>query len=239
MGANAVTTVPVYTAGEILTAANLNITNSGIPVFADSSARDAAFGGAGEKVLAEGQFAFLEDTDTTQFYDGSTWQTVGGGLVKIAGTTSFSAVSSFTLPTSTFTSAYKNYLLLVECEASGNGNNITLQVRSSGTTATTSYYGSLFSLSFTGSTQNLLSNNASSFTLTTSATTKMLFNLNLGAGFGQTGKSTVSGFCISENRVGASNFGGLHITSQNNDSLVFSVASGTITGNYEVYGYAL
>jgi hypothetical protein len=57
MGANAVTTVPVYTAGEILTAADLNITNSGIPVFADSSARDAAFGGAGEKVLAEGQYA--------------------------------------------------------------------------------------------------------------------------------------------------------------------------------------
>ena len=74
MGANAVTTVPVYTAGEILTAADLNITNSGIPVFADSTARDAAFGGAGEKVLAEGQFAFLEDTNATQFYDGSTWQ---------------------------------------------------------------------------------------------------------------------------------------------------------------------
>jgi hypothetical protein len=57
MGANAVTTVPVYTAGEVLTAADLNITNSGIPVFADSTARDAAFGGTGEKTLAEGQFA--------------------------------------------------------------------------------------------------------------------------------------------------------------------------------------
>jgi hypothetical protein len=38
MGANAVTTVPVYVAGEVLTAADLNITNSGIPVFADSTA---------------------------------------------------------------------------------------------------------------------------------------------------------------------------------------------------------
>jgi hypothetical protein len=37
MGANAVTTVPVYTAGEVLTAADLNITNSGIPVFASLS----------------------------------------------------------------------------------------------------------------------------------------------------------------------------------------------------------
>jgi hypothetical protein len=36
MGANAVTTVPVYVAGEVLTAADLNITNSGIPVFAST-----------------------------------------------------------------------------------------------------------------------------------------------------------------------------------------------------------
>jgi hypothetical protein len=76
MGANAVTTVPVYTAGEVLTAADMNITNSGIPVFADSTARDAAFGGTGEKVLAEGQFAFLEDSNSTQFYNGAAWQSL-------------------------------------------------------------------------------------------------------------------------------------------------------------------
>ena len=76
MGANAVTTVPVYTAGEVLTAADMNITNSGIPVFATSVTRDAAFGGSGEKTLAEGQFAYLEDTNTTQYYDGAAWVAV-------------------------------------------------------------------------------------------------------------------------------------------------------------------
>jgi hypothetical protein len=79
MGANAVTTVPVYVAGEVLTAADLNITNSGIPVFASSVERDAAFGGTGEKTLAEGQYAYLEDTNATQFYDGATWNAVAGG----------------------------------------------------------------------------------------------------------------------------------------------------------------
>ena len=80
MGANAQTSVPTFTAGEILTAANMNISaRTGIPVFADSTARDAAFGGTGEKTLAEGQFAFLEDTNATQVYDGSVWQAVGGG----------------------------------------------------------------------------------------------------------------------------------------------------------------
>lgn len=77
MGANAVTTVPVYTAGEVLTAADMNITNSGIPVFATTTTRDAAFGGAGEKTLAEGQFAYIEATNTTQYYDGAAWQAVG------------------------------------------------------------------------------------------------------------------------------------------------------------------
>ena len=76
MGANAVTTVPVYTAGEVLTAADMNITNSGIPVFATTVTRDAAFGGAGEKTLAEGQFAYIEATNTTQYYDGAAWQSV-------------------------------------------------------------------------------------------------------------------------------------------------------------------
>jgi hypothetical protein len=77
MGANAVTTVPVYTAGEVLTAADLNITNSGIPVFAGTTERDAAFGGTGEKTLAEGQFAYLESTNAVQYYDGAAWQSVG------------------------------------------------------------------------------------------------------------------------------------------------------------------
>ena len=96
MGANAVTSVPVYTAGENLTAADLNITNSGIPVFADSSARDAAFGGSGEKVLAEGQYAFLEDSDTTQFYDGASWQGIGGGMTLLSTTTLSGASTAIT-----------------------------------------------------------------------------------------------------------------------------------------------
>ena len=241
MGANAVTTVPVYTAGEILTAADLNITNSGIPVFADSSARDAAFGGAGEKVLAEGQFAYLEDTNTTQYYDGAAWEPVGvaPGLVKVAGTTTFSAVSSFTLPAATFTSAYKNYLLLVQCESSASGNNIIFQVRSGGTTATASYYGSVNRLLFTGSASDLLTNNASSLTLATSATPVMNFQLNLGGGFGQTGYSNITGFSVSNSGNGSATIGGSHAVAQNNDSAVFSVSAGTITGNYEVYGYSL
>lgn len=97
MGANAQTAVPAFTAGQVLTAAQMTQVNTGVPVFASSTERDAAFGGAGEKTLAEGQFAFLEDSDTVQFYDGSAWQTVGASSVKKV--ERFTASGTWTVPT--------------------------------------------------------------------------------------------------------------------------------------------
>ena len=76
MGANAVTTVPVYVSGEVLTASDLNITNSGVPVFATTVTRDAAFGGTGEKTLAEGQGCYIEGTGL-QIYNGTAWRPYG------------------------------------------------------------------------------------------------------------------------------------------------------------------
>lgn len=83
MGANATTFVPSYTSGEVLTAANLSVTNSGIPVFATTVTRDAAFGGTGEKTLAEGQFAYIEATNTTQVYDGAAWVALGAKVAQV------------------------------------------------------------------------------------------------------------------------------------------------------------
>lgn len=74
MGANAVTSVPVYASGQVLTAANLNITNSGVPVFATTATRDAAFGGTGEKTLAEGQVCYVEAAPKKlMIYNGTSW----------------------------------------------------------------------------------------------------------------------------------------------------------------------
>ena len=80
MGANAQIAVPSFTAGQVLTAAQQTQINTGIPVFATTVTRDAAFGGTGEKVLAEGQFAFTEDTNTTWFYTGAVWSPVSGNF---------------------------------------------------------------------------------------------------------------------------------------------------------------
>jgi hypothetical protein len=137
MGANAVTTVPVYTAGEVLTAADLNITNSGIPVFAGTSERDAAFGGTGEKTLAEGQFAYLETGNVTQYYDGAAWQPVAAGVFQVKSTTKTDTFSMSSLTfadvtglsvTITPTSATNKVLVMVDM-MTGNNTNAQLFAR--------------------------------------------------------------------------------------------------------------
>jgi hypothetical protein len=90
--ANEQTSVPLYAASEILTAANMNISaGTGVPVFATTVTRDAAFGGAGEKVLAEGQLCYLSASNIVQYYDGAAWATVGpaasgGKLLQLVST---------------------------------------------------------------------------------------------------------------------------------------------------------
>jgi hypothetical protein len=101
MGANASTAVPVYVSGQVLDAARLNLTNAGIPVFGGTATRDAAFGGTGEKTLAEGQFAYLEDTNTTQYYDGAAWQSVGASSAVVQ-VKSVTKTNTFTTTSTSF-----------------------------------------------------------------------------------------------------------------------------------------
>jgi hypothetical protein len=101
MGANAQTTVPSFTIGQVLTADQQNQSaRTGVPVFATTVERDAAFGGSGEKTLAEGQLAYLEDSDIVQYYDGSGWATVG--------------------PSGAFSAAYDSYRIVVSTAASSS-----------------------------------------------------------------------------------------------------------------------
>ena len=68
----------LFVAGEVLTAAQVNtyLQDQVIMRFADSAARDDAFGGAGEPVLAEGMFCYLLDTNEFLVYTGSIWTAV-------------------------------------------------------------------------------------------------------------------------------------------------------------------
>lgn len=138
MGANATTKVPSYAAGQVLTAADLSITNSGIPVFANSTDRTNSFGGTGEKTLAEGQFAYLEDDNKTYYYDGAAWKEVGAaaGLTLISNT-AHSAASTVSVD-NVFSSTYTNYRLIWQSSFSASLTP-TMRFRAGGTATTSSY----------------------------------------------------------------------------------------------------
>jgi hypothetical protein len=242
MGANATTFVPAYVSGEVLTAADLSVTNSGIPVFADSTARDNSFGGTGEKVLAEGQFAYLESTNVTQYYDGAAWQSVGvaPGLVFITGT-SFSAAATVSFPADTFTSTYENYRVIFNIASSSASNNIRFRMRAAGAdNSTANYYTGGFSVTYGGSTAvSATSGDTAGFLLGTATTVGNQIAMDvispkatansevLGIQVGASGASGAAGW-----------FGNAFLATTSFDSMTIYPTSGTITGSYKVYGYS-
>ena len=239
MGANAQTSVPTFTAGEILTAANMNISaRTGIPVFADSMARDAAFGGTGEKTLAEGQFAFLEDSDTTQYYDGSVWQAVGvaPGLVLVSSTTIGTTVSNVTV-TGAFSSAYDNYKIIVSGGTSSTNNTLRLVLGAT----TTGYYAGYHRITYTGPTLVTSSDiNSVAFTSIGYANANGL-NANIDLQSPNLAKNT---FCSSQNGQNATTgqsvvFNGFLNDTTQYTAFTLSITSGTLTGGtIKLYGYA-
>jgi hypothetical protein len=102
MGINAQTSVPKFTSGDVLTATNTNLLTNAPPVFSGTATRDAAFGGAGEKTLAEGQLCYLEDSDIVQYYSGSAWATVGPATSKIAQVVSTTLTTTFSRASATY-----------------------------------------------------------------------------------------------------------------------------------------
>lgn len=108
MGANAQTSVPTFTAGEVLTAADMNISaRTGIPVFATTVERDAAFGGTGEKTLAEGQICYIEAAPQRyQIYNGTAWKDFHVNYTDVSSTQTF---GGFTKGNATVVSKYTRY----------------------------------------------------------------------------------------------------------------------------------
>lgn len=247
MGLNAQTAVPTFTAGQVLTAAEMNQSaRTGVPVFATSVERDAAFGGAGEKTLAEGQLCYLEDTNVVQYYDGAAWATLGPtspGLTFLTGT-SFSAVTSFSLPNSTFTSSYVNYRLIVRVTALTADADFTMRMRASGTDNSSGQYNTmLVGIASSGVATNATADSATSWNVGELDAGIPGYSLVMDVINPQVATYTACHGTISMvNKAGNASIGRAGSWWMNNtgsfDSLSFisSVAS-SITGTYRVYGY--
>jgi hypothetical protein len=239
MGANASTAVPLYASGQVLDAARLNLTNSGVPVFSGTATRDAAFGGSGEKVLAEGQLCYLEDANVVQYYDGASFATVGPatvtapGLVLIKTQTIGSAVSSVEV-TGAFSATYDNYRVIVSnTDGSVGGANISMVLGASTTT-----YSSAGRIFYTD-------NNSGSFNRVTTSSwyVGLIGSVNQGnfvmdillPNLAQYTTFTSSGFNANDFAIA----GGEHATATAYTAFTLGLTSGTFTGGtIKVYGYA-
>ena len=245
--ANEQTSVPLYAAAEVLTAANMNISaGTGVPVFATTVTRDAAFGGASEKVLAEGQLCYLSASNIVQYYDGAAWATVGpaaaasSGLVCVKAETVFTAVASVTAD-SIFTSTYTNYLIKV-IYITSIGEALRMKLRVGGVSTSTNYNreeiqvtgSTVAGSSTTGTTSFFVgSNTAGDFK---SATDLNLFGPQLAqATLLNVHNAAMIGAATSPNLLMA---GHNQSASTQFDGFELLVNSGTTTGIYSVYGYS-
>lgn len=237
--ANTQTSVPAFTAGQVLTAAQMTEVNTGIPVFATTVTRDAAFGGTGEKTLAEGQFAYIEDTNTTQYYDGAAWQPVGAsGMSYITGA-SFSAASSV-IADGCFTSTYRNYMIVIEGTSASGFPELRFYYRTSGSDNTNSSYTNGVTLgtetngiaaSYTGAVAYARIGNAGDGRFTAAFTVTAP---QVAAKTGHTG--TFHSFGGATSQYGTA--GGYFNNTTQFDGIKFLPASSTITGTYRIYGLA-
>ena len=236
MGVNAQTAVPAFVAGEILTAAEMTQVNTGIPVFATTTTRDAAFGGTGEKVLAQGQYAYIEATSALQVYTGSAWvSAIASGLNLITTQTIGSAVATVEV-TGAFSATYENYLITVSGGASSSSELLRMVLGST----VTGYYNVLVNTAFSGAAVSGASgNNAALWSFIGFGTSNGL-NMAVNLQGPQLAKHTfMSATYVNPNGGSAGAVNGYLNNTTQYTAFTISPAAGTLTGGtIRVYGYA-
>ena len=245
MGANAQTTVQKFVDGAVLTAAQQNFSAAtGVPVFATTVTRDAAFGGA-NKVLAEGQLAYIEASGIVQYYTGAAWATVGpaaaAALVYITGA-SFTAQTAVSLPADTFSATYRNYRITYDITAAAGNTRIDSRLRAAGADITASNYATL--------TLGINSSNTASPITTVGGNTWFLEYVQTATPYAHitldvyapqvTAITKIGGYSVGADGgyvTAGHQINGFYAATTSADSLSINSAS-TITGSYKVYGYS-
>jgi hypothetical protein len=242
MGVNQQTSVPAFTSGQVLTAQQQTEINTGVPVFADTTARNAAFGGTGEKTLAEGQLAYLEDSDIVQYYDGASWQSVGvtPGLVVVKTETAFSAVSTFEAD-SVFSSSYTNYKMFIRYQTSSTGD-IYARFRVAGVSASGANYNSQQVLGVSTSAQANRETSQTSMYIGDDSNGAFWSTIELNIFAPNLAEpTTATSICNRSNGAYTTTiiqlFGTNHTLATAYDGIQILLGGGTITGSYTIYGY--
>ena len=154
-----------WSAGDVLNAADVNsiLADQVVMVAANTSARDALFGGDGEPTLAAGMFCYLTGSNEFQYYNGSAWQPAVGLNPTATGT--FSGATSFSVD-GCFTATWAHYRIIVAITDITSSGTFTMRLRASSSDDSTSNYDYQFMSKESTTVALATSMGASSFRLT-------------------------------------------------------------------------
>ena len=240
----------VFTAGEVLTASNVQnyLQDQAVMVFGGTAARSSAIGTAN---FEEGMLTYLTDVDKLQVYTGATFADVypaaasAQGLTLIS-TTSFSGVTSQSI-NDVFSATYDNYRIVANilgAGAGGGGFQNFLRLRVSGTDNTASNY------RYAG--YGLGDNSAALFRVQSGLTTSFLLEAASSQSYGYKVIDVFSPFKTENTSINYQgmyventptffnyNMGGvMSVTTSYTGFTLFTTSGGTtIEGRIRVYGY--
>jgi hypothetical protein len=226
----------VFTAGEVLTASNVQdyLMDQSVMSFADSTARATSIGTAN---FEEGMLSYLQDTNQLEVYDGASWASIAPtttqGLTLI-NTTSFSAVASQSI-NDVFSATYDNYKIIIEGPAS-TGTTLNMRYRVGGADDSTSNY----NFQRLGASSTIV-NGAKSSTQTSQSIglpggSRNSTNVEIYSPF-LTATTNFQSSNYSDGHQNLQLFYGIFTATTSFTGFTLIPASGTITGTVSVYGY--
>lgn len=196
----------------------------GVLPFADAAARTTAL-----PTPTDGQYSYLQDTNSTEFYNGSAWVAAGvaPGLVHI-NTTTFTSVASVAL-NNIFSSDYDNYTIWMY---STKTSYIDARLRVSGVDAAGSDYDARLLNVFGASVSSSLQTNGTAMQIGENITVTYT-NIDLFNPF-QASKTVLKFDNFDETDV--RNRYIVHKLSTSYDGMNFLARTGSMTGIIRVYG---
>lgn len=234
--ANTQTTVPLFVANTVLTAASQNISaGTGVPVFATTVTRDAAFGGS-NKALAEGQLCYLESTNVMQYYDGTAFVSVSA--LSLLDVTTFSASSAVNVSNKLVVANNANYLIIVNYAGSAN-NILNMRFRENVTDKATGYSRGTSSVNMTAGTIAATGGVAqTTMRIAVFETSQLTTTINLNL----LNSGTIGNITFTNNdysNASADSGGAFNTSCTAITGFSLLPSAGTITGTVRTYGYAL
>ena len=233
-------------------AASLSLANRvdlvGVLPFASAAARTTAIPSP-----TDGQYSYLQDTNSTEFYNGAAWVAAGtapglsivtptsiansgGTATASGGQVTFSGVSSVSL-NGVYNGTYDAYRIVIRFTGTSAGADIFYRNRLSGTDAATNYNNQ--SLAVTGSTvagsRTLGSTSAFMGSFRSTGQSESWIDLYAPSLAVETG--LYSSNRERDSSISFAIFGALHTTATAYDGFTFTPSAGTLTGTIRVYGY--